>query len=117
MARDGKRELTSLERQEIFNTTVFRSTGDLSRIPRLLSTELASKYQIATRTIGRLWQQAKRRGVSKDNLAVDASSNKKGAVGRKLKMTPQAFHAKLLAIPVRQRTSLRCQILNRLGLN
>ena len=89
MAREGKRELTPLERQEIFNTIIFRSKGDLSHIPRHLGAELAAKYEVTPRCIRQLWQTAKTNGVSKDKLVVDISSRKKSQVGRKLKLTPQ----------------------------
>ncbi|KAF0684714.1 Aste57867_23326 [Aphanomyces stellatus] len=104
----GARELTDNEREAILREVLLRSNGTyMKRLPNGFGNEMASKYNCDERTIRRVLQRAKEQGDVDGNMAVSVASRKKGHVGRKKAFTPDQVKAKLLGVPLEDRTTLR----------
>ncbi|ETV85481.1 hypothetical protein H257_03211 [Aphanomyces astaci] len=103
-----RRNLTNEEREAILREVLLHSNGSyLSRLPKGLSQELTVKYSCHVATIRRVLAVAKQQGVGHGNMKVTVASRKKGRVGRKKAFIAEQVKAKLLQVPLAERTTLR----------
>ncbi|KAF0705717.1 hypothetical protein AaE_014395 [Aphanomyces astaci] len=103
-----RRNLTDDEREAILREVLLRSNGSyITRLPKGFSQELADKYKCHVSTIRRVLAVAKQQGIGGGNMKVTVASKMKGRVGRKKAFTAEQVKAKLLQVPLAQRTTLR----------
>ncbi|KAF0709244.1 hypothetical protein AaE_012926, partial [Aphanomyces astaci] len=104
----GRRDLTNDEREAILRETLLKSNGSYaSRLPKGFGPYLASKYQCNVSCIRKILARAKDQGVATGNMQVSVANKKKGKVGRKHAFTAAEVKAKLLQVPLANRTTLR----------
>ncbi len=110
-----RQDLTNAEREAVIRTILVGCKGNVSsRLPKGLLTSIAVKFHITPRGIQKIWHRAKKNGIVDGNMAASVASLKKGNSGRKPRYTAHELRTKLLAIPVRYRTTLRA-ISSRIG--
>jgi hypothetical protein len=68
---------------------------------------LAAKYNCNVSCIRKVLARAKAGGIATGNMTCSVANRKKGRVGRKPLYTAATLKAKLLGIPLAQRTTLR----------
>ncbi|KAF0694849.1 Aste57867_14313 [Aphanomyces stellatus] len=104
----GRRDLTSEEREAILREICLKSSGSyMDRLPKGFGRELATKYNCNETTIRRIHARAKEQGATSGNMKVSVANKKKGKVGRKHAFTAAQIKAKLLQVPLANRTTLR----------
>ncbi|KAF0682599.1 hypothetical protein As57867_025208, partial [Aphanomyces stellatus] len=104
----GRQDLANEEREAILREVLLKSNGKfLTRLPRGYGQELANKYSCHPATIRKVLARAKEQGVSVGNMSVSVANKKPGKVARKMAYTPQQVKAKLLQVPLANRTTLR----------
>ena len=103
-----KPNLSDVQRQSAVRLLLTMAKRDnVTKLPQFTYDKVAKLVGSSARTIRRIWDQARRSGLSNTCMEFSVNSKKKGRCGRKSKWTSEQVTAKLLSVPTRFRTNFR----------